>query len=247
MRSSEAGERRGVGRSAGGGRDIRGRLGREFHVRGPIDAGPADRGSVSAEAAVVIPALVLFTMTLVWALTAAAAQIQCVDAARIGARAVARSEPRAAAVSAARSAAPPGARITVGRAGELWRVRVEAPTPGPGTIALTLSAEAAALAEPGMPGPSGAGDGADSGTGTGNSGGAADAPDTSRGKEDPGARGTSDGLRAAGVGRAPDGAGAVGGGGEGAGPGVSAGVGVPIRSGSPKVTRTRFGESEVAV
>ncbi|NDZ77329.1 hypothetical protein G3I19_02080 [Streptomyces sp. SID10853] len=75
MRSSDEG-----GRPAGGGPVS----------RRPSGWGPADRGSVSAEAAVVIPALVLFTMTLVWALTAAAAQIQCVDAARAGARAARR-------------------------------------------------------------------------------------------------------------------------------------------------------------
>ncbi|MGX1505067.1 UNVERIFIED_CONTAM: hypothetical protein RKD43_003692 [Streptomyces graminofaciens] len=106
-----------------------------------------DRGSVTAEAAVAVPALVVFTMGLVWALMAASAQIQCVDAARAGARAAARSEPRAAAVAAARSAAPSGSDITLTRSGDLWRVRVEADTPGPGALALTLSAEAAALAE----------------------------------------------------------------------------------------------------
>ncbi|WP_336323277.1 TadE family type IV pilus minor pilin [Streptomyces lavendofoliae] len=100
------------------------------------DAG-GDRGSVTAEAATALPALVLFTMALVWALVAAAAQIQCVDAARAGARAVA----------AAREAAPSGARVAVERAGDLWRVRVEAPAPGPGSLRLTLRAEAAALAE----------------------------------------------------------------------------------------------------
>ncbi|MEV8566103.1 TadE family type IV pilus minor pilin [Streptomyces sp. NPDC051322] len=109
--------------------------------------GAAERGSVSAEAAMVIPALVLFTMALVWALTAASAQIQCMDAARAGARAAARSEPRAATIAAARSAAPRGARITLGRTGDIWRVRVEAPMPGPGPLALTVGAAAAAFAE----------------------------------------------------------------------------------------------------
>lgn len=109
--------------------------------------GEEDRGSVTAEAAVAIPALVVFALSLVWALTAASAQIQCVDAARAGARAAARSEPRAAAVAAARSAAPEDARVTLGRSGGLWRVRVEAPTPGPGALALTLAAEAVASAE----------------------------------------------------------------------------------------------------
>ncbi|MFI6085394.1 TadE family type IV pilus minor pilin [Streptomyces sp. NPDC051217] len=114
--------------------------------------GYGDRGSVTAEAAVAVPALVVFVAALLWALTAAAAQIQCVDAARAGARAAARSEPRAAAVEAARSAAPEGAQVTLGRSDDLWRVRVEAPTPGPHGIALTLAAEAVAPAEDAAPG-----------------------------------------------------------------------------------------------
>ncbi|MER5768113.1 TadE family type IV pilus minor pilin [Streptomyces sp. NPDC001985] len=107
----------------------------------------SDRGSVTAEAAVALPALVVFTLALVWALMAAAAQIQCVDAARAGARAAARSESRDVVVAAARSAAPPGAEVALRRAGDLWRVRVAAPAPGPGALSLTLSAEAAAFAE----------------------------------------------------------------------------------------------------
>ncbi|MGW0465400.1 TadE family type IV pilus minor pilin [Streptomyces sp. NPDC003027] len=110
----------------------------------------SDRGSVTVEAAMALPALVVFTMALVWALAAAAAQIQCVDAARAGARAVARSEPVAAAEAAARAAAPEGATVSVERAGEMWRVTVRAPAPGPGGMGLTLRAGAAALAEDGM-------------------------------------------------------------------------------------------------
>ncbi|MFD6991260.1 TadE family type IV pilus minor pilin [Streptomyces sp. NPDC059943] len=106
-----------------------------------------DRGSVTAEAAVAVPALVVFVAALLWALMAASAQIQCVDAARAGARAAARSEPQAVAVEAARSAAPAGAEVTLARSEDLWRVRVEAPTPGPRGIALTLAAEAVAPAE----------------------------------------------------------------------------------------------------
>ncbi|TXS56183.1 TadE family type IV pilus minor pilin [Streptomyces sp. t39] len=112
---------------------------------GPARGG--DRGSVTAEAAVALPALVVFALALVWALMAAAAQIQCVDAARAGARAAARSEPEQAAVAAARSAAPAGARVTLARDGDLWRVDVEAEAPGPGALTLTLGARAAALAE----------------------------------------------------------------------------------------------------
>ncbi|MEW2068174.1 TadE family type IV pilus minor pilin [Streptomyces sp. NPDC007346] len=135
MRSSETGTGTGVETE----------IGTEAGNRSPCRL--RDRGAVTAEAAVVIPVLVAFTMALLWALVAASSQIRCVDAARAGARAVARSEPEAAVLAAARDAAPRGARITVGRAGELWRVTVEVPTPGPAALALTLRADAAALAE----------------------------------------------------------------------------------------------------
>ncbi|MFB0627615.1 TadE family type IV pilus minor pilin [Streptomyces sp. AB3(2024)] len=110
-------------------------------------AGIGDRGYVTAEAALIIPALVLFAALLVWALMAAAAQIRCVDAARAGARAAGRSEPLDVAVAAARAAAPPGARVELERSGDLWRVTVAAPAPGPAGLPVRLGAVAVALAE----------------------------------------------------------------------------------------------------
>ncbi|MCY0921346.1 pilus assembly protein [Streptomyces sp. H27-H5] len=109
--------------------------------------GKGDRGYVTAEAALVIPALVLFASLLVWALMAAAAQIRCVDAARAGARAAARSEPAEVVVAAAGAAAPRGAEVRLEREGDLWRVRVAAPAPGPGGLPVRLGAQAVALAE----------------------------------------------------------------------------------------------------
>ncbi|MFF3675161.1 TadE family type IV pilus minor pilin [Streptomyces sp. NPDC002120] len=111
--------------------------------KSPARRKTGDRGYVTAEAALVIPALVLFAALLVWALMAAAAQIRCVDAARAGARAVSRSEP----AEVAEEAAPPGARVEVERVGDLWRVRVAAPAPGPGGLPVRLGAQAVALAE----------------------------------------------------------------------------------------------------
>ncbi|MGW6419650.1 TadE family type IV pilus minor pilin [Streptomyces sp. NPDC055055] len=102
---------------------------------------------MTVEAAMVLPVLALFTVTLLWALAAAAAQIRCVDAARAGARAAARSEPPASAEAAARAAAPEGSRVSVTRDGDLWRVAVEVAAPGPGGMGITLRAGAAALAE----------------------------------------------------------------------------------------------------
>ncbi|MER5884282.1 TadE family type IV pilus minor pilin [Streptomyces sp. NPDC001941] len=102
---------------------------------------------MTAEAAVVLPVLVGCVAALLWALGAATARIQCLDAAQAGARAVARSEPEAVAVGVARQAAPAGARVAVRRVGDLWRVRVEAASPGPGPLGVTVHGEASALAE----------------------------------------------------------------------------------------------------
>ncbi len=102
---------------------------------------------VTAEAAVVIPTLVLFAAMLMWGLMAACAQIQCVDAARAGARAAARSEAEGSTLAAARAIAPGGARVVVAREGDLVRVRVEAAAPTLGPLSMTLRGEAVALAE----------------------------------------------------------------------------------------------------
>jgi hypothetical protein len=119
--------------------------GRERRRRGRALGG--DGGFVTAEAAMALPVLVLFAMALVWALLAACAQIQCVDAARAGARAAARQDPPGAVVAAARRVAPDGAEVSVGRDGDFVRVVVSARSPGPGGLGLDLSDEAVALAE----------------------------------------------------------------------------------------------------
>lgn len=104
-------------------------------------------GYVTAEAAVVIPALVLLVAGLLWGLMAAVSRIQCVDAARAGARAAARGEPEGAVARAVRSAGPPGARVEMTREGELVRVAVRARTVGPGPLTVELRSEAVALDE----------------------------------------------------------------------------------------------------
>ncbi|MFD9490866.1 TadE family type IV pilus minor pilin [Streptomyces sp. NPDC060005] len=106
-----------------------------------------DGGFVTAEAAVVLPSLVLVGITLVWALLAASAQIQCVDAARAGARAAARQDSPDAVVATARRAAPAGAKVTVSRETDLVRVTVDARTPGPAALSLGVGDQAVALAE----------------------------------------------------------------------------------------------------
>ncbi|MGI5349700.1 TadE family type IV pilus minor pilin [Streptomyces sp. CA-250714] len=136
MRRSEltAGTRPGAG--------VREGAGRRWLRRGDPSA-----GYVTAEAAVVIPALVLLVAGLLWGLMAAVARIQCVDAARAGARAAARGEPEGGIAQAVRSAAPPDARVETAREGELVRVVVRARTVGPGPLAVELRSEAVALDE----------------------------------------------------------------------------------------------------
>ncbi|MFG1805788.1 TadE family type IV pilus minor pilin [Streptomyces sp. NPDC049040] len=112
--------------------------------RGPVAAVRDERGYVTAETAITIPVLVVVAGLLIWAVMAAAAQVECVDAARAGARAAARSEPAADVVAVVREAAPSGARVSVGRAGDMVTVRVTVPLP---RFPVTLTARAAALAE----------------------------------------------------------------------------------------------------
>lgn len=112
----------------------------------------ADDGFVTAETAVVVPALVLLFGMLLWGVMAAAQHIQVVDGARAGARAAARGEGEAAVRSVALSAAPEDATVQTHRQEDLVRVRVTARSLGPGPLSVALSAEAVALAEDGAGG-----------------------------------------------------------------------------------------------
>ncbi|MFI6563671.1 TadE family type IV pilus minor pilin [Streptomyces sp. NPDC050534] len=106
-----------------------------------------DRGFVTAESAVVLPVLVMFTTALVWGLLLVAAQIQCVDAARTGARAAARQDPADSVVELTRAAAPHGARVTIGREGDQVRVVVVARPPVLRGLPFDVREEAVAQAE----------------------------------------------------------------------------------------------------
>ncbi len=108
------------------------------------------RGSVTAETAVCLPALVVVAAVLVWAVSVAALQLRCVDAARTVARAVARGESVPSARAAALTAVP-GADVVVRLAGDEVSVRVVAEAAAPRrlpVLALTVRAEAVAAMEP---------------------------------------------------------------------------------------------------
>ncbi|MFH8805031.1 TadE family type IV pilus minor pilin [Streptomyces sp. NPDC017936] len=102
---------------------------------------------MTAESAVVLPVLVAFAMALVWGLLALAAQIQCVDAARAGARAAARQDPADAVTEVTRATAPRGARVTVGREGDQVRVVVVAKPPVLRGLPFEVREEAVAAVE----------------------------------------------------------------------------------------------------
>lgn len=112
----------------------------------------AEGGSVTAETAVALPALVMVLATALWALAAAGARIECIDAARAAARAAARGEALDAVRSAAQQAAPHDAQVAVRRGQGLVRVRVSVQVEPVGTSligmpTLTVGGKAAAAVE----------------------------------------------------------------------------------------------------
>lgn len=76
------------------------------------------RGSVTAETALALPAVGLVAMAVVAVGSVATAQLQCVDAARAGARLAARGEPANRVTATSASIAPHGAAVTVAAIGE---------------------------------------------------------------------------------------------------------------------------------
>ncbi|MFF9023900.1 TadE family type IV pilus minor pilin [Streptomyces eurythermus] len=102
---------------------------------------------MTVEAAMALSVLVAFTMALVSGLLMVAARIECVDAARAGARAAARQDPPDAVVRVTRETAPRGARVAVAREGDRVRVTVVARPPLLSGLPIELREEAVALAE----------------------------------------------------------------------------------------------------
>ncbi len=83
----------------------------------------------TAEIAVAIPSL-LFVLGLgLTALGVGVSQIQCVDAARTGARLLARGEPLSTVDREVRAAAPDGAAVLTSVSGDVGRVTVTATLP----------------------------------------------------------------------------------------------------------------------
>jgi hypothetical protein len=86
---------------------------------------------VTAEAAMVIPVLVLTVIGLAWLLTVAVAQVRVTDAAREVARLVARDETTVTALARGRDVAPPGTEfdVSVGEHDVVVHVRLDVDGP----------------------------------------------------------------------------------------------------------------------
>lgn len=81
------------------------------------DAGRGHRhdesGSVTAEAAIVLPLMAVFVLALVWMISLGITEVRAVDAARDAAREIARGGDDAAAVAAARDTVPESSTVRV--------------------------------------------------------------------------------------------------------------------------------------
>ena len=126
----------------------------------PVAGG--DGGSVTAEAAVVLPVLVAVLLAGLWAIGAATARMRCQDAAHEAARALARGEPQAAVTATVARLAPDGAEVSVRREPPLLRVTVRVVLrpldgvlrlPGLPVAADAVAAEEAAIPPPGAGSP----------------------------------------------------------------------------------------------
>lgn len=100
----------------------------------------SQRGMVTAETAIVIPLIALFALGLAWMVITVTAQIQVVDAARDGARAVARGDDETAAVAHASRVAPSGATVEVTDTAGAVTVEVEVEAEAPEWLLLPLPA-----------------------------------------------------------------------------------------------------------
>lgn len=114
-------------------------------VRRRID----DRGTVTVEAALALCSLVLVLAMMLAAVSAVAAKLRCIDAAREAARLTARGE-QDRGEQLARRLAPSDAVVLVKVQGEQVTARVSADPVGGLLPGVDIAAESAAILEPGL-------------------------------------------------------------------------------------------------
>ncbi|MFI6506116.1 TadE family type IV pilus minor pilin [Streptosporangium sp. NPDC050855] len=108
---------------------------------------------MTAETAAVLPAFMVVLGAGLWAVAAVGAQLECVDAARAGARAVSRGESVEKVRGDVLAAVPADARVTVARGSGTARVEVAVevrPDWGAFLPGVTVRAAAVSATEPGL-------------------------------------------------------------------------------------------------
>lgn len=122
--------------------------------RRPAAHEASDRGSATAELAVVLPALVLVAMLCVGAIGAVATHVRCLDAARAAAREAARGEEYSVVRGLAQQRAPARATVLLSETGGLVTVEVRARVPllgGSDTWGVEVGGSAVAAVEGPLP------------------------------------------------------------------------------------------------
>ncbi|MFI0423249.1 TadE family type IV pilus minor pilin [Spongiactinospora sp. 9N601] len=107
---------------------------------------------MTAETAAVLPSLMVVLAAAIWAVAVVGAQLECVDAARAGARAAARGESIEQVRQLVADLAPDGAEVAVLRDAHTTRVSVSAqvrPKWGERLPAVSVGSDAAVITEPG--------------------------------------------------------------------------------------------------
>lgn len=107
-----------------------------LHQRG--SSRRSDQGSVTAEAAIVLPLVAAFALVLVWMISVGIAQVQVVDAARDAARALARGDDEAVARQVADRTAPDHATMSSSRTGDTVTVTVSSRRDAPSWLLVPL-------------------------------------------------------------------------------------------------------------
>lgn len=114
----------------------------------PRRYGPGDRGTVTAETALALPAVILVLAAVLAVVAAGAAQLRASDAARVAARAAAIGEPEETVRSAALHVAGLGASVRVTPDDQWTEVVVRVPVAGSWLGALAATGRAVAWTEP---------------------------------------------------------------------------------------------------
>ena len=96
------------------------------------------RGTVTAEAAMVLPLVAAFCLGLIWMVSVGIDQVRVVDAARDAARSLARGDDQGTAAAAARRTAPAGSRVTFKESGATATATVSARVSAPRWLLVPL-------------------------------------------------------------------------------------------------------------